>query len=67
MIEGDKEKPGRRNSSVFGRRGSGSAKNSFAPTQGPKTTLQHEETKVFPDLIIYLQLQCKEGSVVPET
>ena len=67
MTEGDKARIRRRNSSVFGKTGSGSAKNSFAPTQGPKTTLQHEETKVFPDLIIYLQLQCKEGSVVPET
>ena len=67
MIEGDKEKPGRRISSVFGRTGSGSARNYLAPIQGPKTTLQHEETKAFLVLIIYLQLQCKEGSVVPET
>ena len=67
MIEGDKEKPGRRNSSVFGRTRSGSAKNSLAPIQGPKTTLQHEETKVVPVLIFYLQVEPKEGSVVPET
>ena len=67
MVKGDKEKTRRRNSSVFCRRGSGSARNYFAPIPGPKTTLQHEGTKAFLVLIIYLQLQCKEGSVVPET
>ena len=67
MIEGDKEKTRRRNSSVFGRRGCGLARNYFAPIQGPKTTLQHEETKAFLVLSIYLQVQSKEGSVVPET
>ena len=67
MIEGDKEKTRRRNSSVFGRRGCGLARNYFAPIQGPKTTLQHEETKVVPVLIFHLQVEPKEGSVVPET